>query len=345
VGRTLLRIGLAALGLGLAFWLVRSMDAAAVWEAARRADPWWLAMSLVLLAARFVLWAVKWSGMMPDGVRMPVSRALRVVLAGAFINTVTPTAKLAGGFYRAADLMAITGWRFSTAYGWAVADQIQNTVGSLLLFGATSVGASIGLADGPMRISLLATGVGALVVSVLALALRPWLGRRVCPNESVSPEEEAGLDGGDPRSDRPAWIRAALRPYLRDRAGTGATWRDMGLSVLSFGCLCASNAMVFKALDVGAPILQVAVFLMVGSFAGNLAGMGGLGVTEATLTALYAQIGIDPVAAVAAALLHRACLYAMVLAAGGTIVFADILARQPAGRRTEARRGLEDESG
>lgn len=319
MGRTLLRIGLASIGIGLAAWIVLSMDAAAVWEAARGADTKWLALSLVPLIARFVIWAIKWAGMLPTTVRMRAGTALRVVLAGAFVNTVTPTAKLAGGFYRAAHLMRMTEWRYSTAYGWALADQIQNTVGSLMLFGVMALVAAAELPGGPMRVTLLVTGAGGIAVSVAALGLRRWLWTRL--------RTSRGADSG-----RLAWLKEALRPFLAERLSAAETTRDIGLAVLSFGCLCLSNALVFRALDVGAPVIQVAVFLMVGAFAGNLAGMGGLGVTEATLTTLYSRIGVGPASAVAAALLHRAWLYAIVLFAGGAMLTADILGDPPSRR-------------
>ena len=44
---------------------------------------------------------------------------------------------------------------------------------------------------------------------------------------------------------------------------------------------------------------------------------GGIGVTEATLTALFIQVGVNPEAAAAGVLIQRAAYFAVVLGWGG----------------------------
>jgi uncharacterized membrane protein YbhN (UPF0104 family) len=255
---------------------------------------------------------------------IPQSAALRTIFAGSFLNLVTPTAKLAGGVFRAALLRNRTGWRFATAYGWTLADQVTNILSSLGLYGLLATGASYGMpASGPRTLFFL-TGAGALLFVGLFLAFRPWLWSRI---QRAGPESgmrhliPKHLSGTRENRDRSGWLAASLAPLLHEGTDWKSTARDLGLAMLSWSALCLANAMVFRAVGVDAPLLQVAAVLVLGAFAGSLTGLGGIGVTEAAMIGLYAQLGIDPTAAVAASLLHRATFYVTVLVCGGWSLF------------------------
>jgi uncharacterized membrane protein YbhN (UPF0104 family) len=76
--------------------------------------------------------------------------------------------------------------------------------------------------------------------------------------------------------------------------------------------------MVLRSLGIEAPMMVITVVVVLGYLIGNLLGAwGGIGVTEAALATLGAHFGVPAEAAVAAALLHRAVFYAVVLSCGG----------------------------
>jgi len=309
-------------------WTIVSLGPRRVMEAALRADPLWLGLSILPLAGRFLIWAFKWQRMLARQSAVPYGFCVRALAAGSFANLTTPTAKLAGGFVRAALLHRRHGWGMATAYGWSMADQVTNVLGHLLLYGLLAPLAALGTDPGPLRSLLLGSGLlvlgGILAAAALrgtawSLLARPSVsGRlgRLLPRTWHGEEQdrEAGGDG----------VREILRPLLR----VGGPWStflpDLLWAAAAFGAVCIANALVFRALGAEASIVQLSVVVVLGYFAGVAVGAwGGIGVTEAALTGLYIQIGVPPDLAAAGTLLHRALFYAVVLLPGGAALFTE----------------------
>lgn len=328
-----LRLGLLAVCvLGLALTL-RALGPGRVLAVVRQADPWWLALSVVPLLARFGLWAVKWQRIVRRAARLPFVTCTRILFAGSLVNLVTPTAKLGGGFVRALLLDRHAGVGLPAALGRALADQVTNSLGAMALFGVLAVAAQ-GLAP-PDTGDPWLFGAGAAVLMLLGtgLAVRPAVWRRV----------------RDPRWSQ--WIGERLPQRLR-AAGCGDTRRvvldvcapllgetparrtivpDIAGGGLAFGAVCAANAMMFKALGVETDVLTVAAAVVVGYFVGSLTGVvGGVGATEIALTGLYVRAGVPPSAAAAGALVHRASLYLVVLVLGGASLWTEAAIRRTA---------------
>jgi uncharacterized membrane protein YbhN (UPF0104 family) len=312
-----LRLAVLLLCLAWLGWILASLGPRRVLEVARQADPAWLALSVVALAGRYLIWTVKWNLMLRRRGPIGLRATARALLAGNFVNLTTPTAKLAGGFVRAALVKRRTGWGMATAYGWSLADQVTNVLGNLTLYGLLALGAGATLpAGGPGR-RLVGSGAAALGAVAAALSLRGWAwrgARRPAVSRLLArftPERFRSMGEA-------AWLRPVLEPVLHH----GRTWRvapqDLGLAACAFGSLCLANALVLQSLGVEAPLLLVAAAVVVGYFAGTLVGtLGGVGVTEVALIKLYGLAGISPDAATAGALLHRATYYGLVLAWGG----------------------------
>jgi uncharacterized membrane protein YbhN (UPF0104 family) len=310
--RALIRLAILAICGALVVWMVARLGPRRVLAAARDADPLWLALSLVPVPLRFLIWAHKWRRLLARQARVPFGLALRSVLAGAFANHTTPTAKLAGGFVRASMVRRHTGWDRATAYGWALTDQLSNMLGSLTLAGLLALGAGTLMDRGPAATGFLIGGGAALALAAAAVLLRPriralsrlpWLARRL-----PSPDSREGGTG---------WVERLLAP-LAERTSTPAFVADVLWSSAAFAALCLANALTLRALGVSQPLLVVAGCAALGYFAGTLVGtMGGIGATEAALIELYTRVGIAPSAATAGALLHRAGFYLITLVWGG----------------------------
>lgn len=333
--------GLLAVPVALAAgaWVFSRLDPAAVWRVARQSDALWLAASFVPLLLRFVVWGVKFGAMVRRDAPVPYADAARGVMAGAFLNLVTPTAKLAGGVYRAALLRRATGWRFSRAHGWILADQTTNLLGSLALFGVLAILAGPSLGGAVRSRTIVAGGIAALAVVAVAVLVRPrlhaWL-RRPGVAAFLSRWRPLWSTRGPDDPDRRAWYESWLAPTLEGEGRRGAVVLDLALAALSWCMLCVSNALVFRSIGVDAPIAVLSVVLVVGAAFGSLSAMGGIGLTEAALVALYTQVGIGDTDAAAAALLHRASGYGVMLLWGGT-AFARTRSRAGAPNAPEER--------
>ena len=319
--RLLLRIAILAACVAAVAWIVSRLGWRRLIDVAADADPWWLALAFLPILGRFLIWAFKWSLMTRAHLRVPFGFALGAVLAGAFVNLTTPTAKLAGGFLRAVLLNRRSGCGMATAYGWALADQATNLLGNVALIGALTVTAAlIGIA-GDVGPRFLVSGLAALALVAAGLVLRKRIWRAVDSRSAegwwsrLVPERLRSSDMTE--SGRSAFQRA-LEPLLSLRATPAATAVDLALAAAAFGALCLSNALVLRALGAEAPLVLVSTCVALGYLAGTLSGtMGGAGATELVLIELYALIGIPRDAATAGALLHRAGFYLLVAAGGG----------------------------
>ena len=316
----IIRLTIVVVCLAWLGWIVYKLGPRQILEQSRTADPAWLALSFVPLLLRFLIWAVKWWLMLRRRGPVRFSWTLTALLSGNFINLTTPTAKLAGGFVRAALINRRMGWGMSTAYGWSLADQVTNVLGNLLLCGLLALGASTAV-TGAARGQFWVAGAAALLVVALLVALRDRVWRQVQrPTVSrwlakVTPRRFRQEGDSGPTA---GWVLPVFEPLMH----TGRTLRvapvDLTLAACSFGSLCVANAIVLQSLDADAPVVLVAVVVVIGYFAGSVLGtLGGIGVTEVALIELYQLAGVTREIAAAGALIHRASYYLVIAVFGG----------------------------
>jgi uncharacterized membrane protein YbhN (UPF0104 family) len=313
-------------------WIVASLGPGRVWHVARQADPTLLALSFLAIVARFLIWAVKWTLMLRRRGAIALGHVTLALLSGNFVNLTTPTAKLAGGFVRAALVDRRTGWGFASVYGWSFADQFTNVFGNLTLYGLLAVTAGFTVAPGGTRIGFLASGAAALAVVAAMVAARskawtlvqkPSVARFMA---RFTPERFRILGEA-------TWVRPVFEPLLAVGRTSRVAPQDLGLGALSFGALCLANALVLQALGSDAPLPRIGVAVVIGYFAGSVLGtLGGVGVTEVALIKMYGMAGVSPEIAAAGALLHRASYYAVILSWGGvSLLVATSRRRDPEG--------------
>lgn len=320
-----LLVGLACLGAMV--WVVASLGPRRVVDVALESDPRWLALSFIPLIARYLIWGFKWWRILGRREAVPFGAAMRILIAGSFVNLTTPTARLAGGVLRAALLRRHYGWRLPGAYGRAFADQATSVLGTLALAAALAVGAAIANPRMPARAALLGAGALALLGLAAGAALRGWAWKQLQRPRvdrllsRVAPQRVR--DETDASSGRSA-VQDVFFPLLGEGGTARTLLSDILWSAVSFLSLCLSGAMALRALGVETDLLLIAATVALGYFAGVLVGVwGGIGVTEAALTALYVQVGIPISTATAGALLHRAGFYLVVLVWGGTALWRE----------------------
>jgi len=328
----LIRLAIVAACLGGLIWTVSSLGPRQLLGVALRADPLWLALSLIPLGGRFVIWGYKWTRMLARREAVPFGLALRILAAGSFVNLTTPTAKLAGGVVRGLLLHRRRGWGLAACYGWSMADQITNVLGHLMLYVVLAAGVALVL-PGEWQLAFAFSSLAMLLALTAMTALRGWGWRQVerpAMGARLAALLPARFRKEDSGSSTAEVVRQVLDPLLREGGGPATFVGDVALAAVAFGSLCVANAMVLRALDVEASLLLVSTVIVLGYFAGVVVGAwGGVGVTEVAITALYVHFGIPADEAAAAALLHRAMYYALILGGGGLALLYESR-RQPA---------------
>ena len=313
--RVFFRLLAAGIGLAVLVWTIVRLGPRRVLAVAVEADPGWLALSVVPVLLRYLIWGVKWTHMLRREKPVSFRSAMRMLMAGCFVNLTTPTAKLGGSVLRTAVLHKRHGWDMSIAAGWVLADQTTNAMGSMLVFGVLAiVGGMLAPVGGGAGFAV--SGSLALALFIGLIASRGWAWkaaqrpRFAATMARFTPARFRVLEGG---TETAGWVRPLLRPLLRQ-----ASWIDIFNAAASFAALCAANALVLRALGVDTALWVVAVAVAIGYFAGNSLGpWGGIGVTEAAMAGVYLQLGVTGGAAAAGVLLHRATYYLVGLAWGG----------------------------
>ncbi len=314
-------------------WTIAALGPRRVVDAAWKADPSWLVLSVLAVGARYLVWGVQWTIMMRRRGEVGFLPTLRALLCGVFVNLTTPTAKLAGGFVRAALIHRETGWGFAASYGWSLADQVTNSLGNVVLAGVLLSAAAAGLPAGGVRDLFLVLGSLSLAGTASVVAARGWAWRQVRrPGSSrwlarITPARFR-IEGPD--GPVAGWVEPVFSPVLH----VGRTRRvlplDLGLAALSSGFLCASNVCALRAVGVEAPFVQTAAATVLAGFVGTVVGtVGGIGATELALIGLYDRLRLPSGPAAAAVFLHGAAYYLVSLGVGGAALLWEGRRRAP----------------
>ena len=315
-----LKFLLLALCLGWLAKIIIELGPGSVFRAAGEAEPVWLVLALIPLWFRFAVWAWKWRLLTDYGPDVGFIYLFRLVMSGCLVNLATPTAKLGGGVFRAWMLHRKKGLRRAHAFGWVLADQFSTAIGTLFLFGCLAFGTMVWFPEKETRLT--SFGVGLLFFAVVALWLwgrtRLWKKAR---DRDPSPFLRKWIPGFLKRYPVPPdkeWVATLLQPALAPKPVLWSFAIEIVLPMLSFLCLCWSNALVLKALGTDLSILQMFVAVSLGYALGSMLGiMGGIGVTEVFLIQIFTRFGMTPELAASGALIHRAIYYGFVLISGG----------------------------
>jgi len=304
----------------LIYRIVLRLGPANILAAARGADPFWLLAGLGAIAVRFLLWGFKWRIVLRRDQDVGYVTATKDIMAACFLNLITPTAKIGGGFFRAFAVRKRSGLPLSEAYGLVFSDQATFFTGKLLLFGGMLYYAVLLVPALGLRRWYLAPGLLFFVPALLLLTCRGPLLQRVQRSfwGDGLQRRVSALFRRDSTRNRPGFMGRLLAPLLAHGTNREIFFFDILLSALSFGIFCASNAMVLRALGATAPLATVTLAMMLGYLFGSVLGfMGGIGVTELFLIELFTRAGIDAEIATTGTLLHRALFYLFLILVGG----------------------------
>ena len=331
--RPLLRWGLSALAVALVAHLLAGLEWGELAARVAAARFPWVAVAVVLLVARFVVWAWRWRlavGRLeaPPGAP-PLAALYWMVMASAVINHVTPTARLIGGVMRARYLARATGGPAGRAFGGVLFDQLlhQATMAVVTALGVIAAGFATGR-DRLAWLSLLGLAVAA------AAAAGGWLRWRARAGGGLERLARylAGRAGGEGRA-KSAFAHGrqavdALSTLLEDGRLVAAVIALGGFYSL---VNAASQWAVFRSLDQQPGLLVVLAAVSLGMAAGAVVGTpGGVGATEAAMIGAFVLFGVDRVDATAATLLYRGLHYASVLAVGApALIWLEAKRRTP----------------
>jgi uncharacterized protein (TIRG00374 family) len=293
-------------------------------------------MSLGLLL-RLPIWTARWHyGTRSAQLHAPGWAMVGALAASMAVNTITPTARVAGGLVRARFLANEARCGFGVAYGTVLVDQLLHHAAQGVL-GVLSVAAAAG-GRAPVW-SAAAVVVVLVFVSAVALHLHRGAGGGSAPSlvDRVLARTQRRLERQAARQPR---LGAALAGSGDAIEVTARLLRDR--SVLVSGALLgialflvngAVQWVAFRSLGLHVGFAAALVVVGIGGFAGVASGTpGGAGGAEAAMIATLAALGVSTVDATVATLLFRGLHYVWTLGIGLPSLFV------LEWRRTRARR-------
>jgi uncharacterized membrane protein YbhN (UPF0104 family) len=292
------RWGLAAKALVAALLVAALCSAVNLGEATaalERARPLPLATALAASVLGVLVSAEKWRGLLRQaGVGLTLAACARLYWVGMFASNLLPTS--VGGDAARLLLTPAPGRRAAVAGSILV----ERLTGFLVMLALCTLGLALRpqYFDEPgLRATFLA-GVLVLDLGVVAALLAPG---RLAPLLS-------GLAGRLPAALRRRPMRRPASPR-RSRASPGTPAvlaRAMALSAVFYGTIIVAQHAVLRAAGAEVALAEVALVAAVVPLAAMLpVSLNGLGVAEGVFVLLYAQLGVAPEAALAAAVLRR----------------------------------------
>ena len=282
-GAVIGRIILVLASLLAIYLLVQRVDFADLWQRLRDTDPGWLAVALLASILPIVGSAAGFLAFAPG--RLPFGQLTLVQLATSFVNLITPAS--AGGL--ALNVRYLTRRNIPLAVAMAVVGLVQTTavLVTVVLVIVLLLVSGRSLSHTPNVPWILLLIVAAVVLLAL-VALRFWpRGQELAYRYVLKPFREAG----------PQLRNIVTDPRRLALAAAGHVTVTLGFVAVLGAAL--------EAFDESAPLILLAVVVIAGSAIGGAAPAGGVGAAEAALFSGLSTIGVDPTAALSAAVLFR----------------------------------------
>jgi uncharacterized protein (TIRG00374 family) len=277
-----------------------------------------LGLATGLTIVRFLLQSLRWEVLVRREAPVGLRQITPVLMAGNFLNLVTPALRVAGPILRAYYLSRETGRPRARFYGTIVADQTANFTLYAL---AVAAGAALVPMPGRAQAAPL-LGAGLLAALVIGLGISYVMLRRVRRGAEsrialwMRGETPSGAAGW--RARMADWWSHLVQALAEAVIGSGAWWPALALSAAMFASIVAAQVVSFAAIGASVGIWHAAFAVAGAGFIQVMAASpGGSGVTEASLIWVFIAMGLDDETAAAGVLLARCLNYAVLLPWGG----------------------------
>ncbi len=313
-----LRSAFKLLLVGLALFLVWRLASRVGWrevgERMVEVGPMPLLVSALLLFGRYVAVNLRWSLALHRLGPQP-HHLVRILMlfTAAFVNHITPAARVLGGILRARYLGRYQSHPFSELYGVVLADQVSHHLVHLVLTWLALV--AMAWQVGKQKTALIAGLALPALALVVTYAVRTRHSKRWRPitdlARRIARRQESRL------SPLLAGGRDAFRRFREIFEDRGLQVRMSIFGVAFFLLNVLAQWVIFTGLDSQVSLLTVAITVALGATAGQLTGTpGGAATTEAAMIACFVALGVDRVDAVAATLLYRGLHYGLIMILG-----------------------------
>jgi len=319
--------------LAVLFFILRKIGFSSIYSNLLSADKTYLLLSFLSALALFLAWNLKWKKLVDEVKPVKFWKLLPVLMAGSFVNTTTPGARVGGEPVRAYYLSKEHKIGKSRFFATTVVDKVSNSI----VFAALSAASILFVVlfvkiDTSIKIILETV----LAVMFLAVAAGILLRRRIKFKRKYIKKSLEGIYY--------FFLFNALRKkfntykkfeeYIIKKANsiinttkkiltkTKLLNNSILLALTMWGFNYLGTFFLFKAFGYNANFLAVAIVVTLSILIGSIFALpGGIGLIETLMISLYLAFGINSSVAATVAVIDRFIFYFYSLFAGG-ICFA-----------------------
>ncbi|MBZ0113078.1 MAG: flippase-like domain-containing protein [Thermoanaerobaculia bacterium] len=325
-----LKVTLLLLLLVVLLRFFKGLDTEVLFGRVAGGDRRWWGAAVVLLGLRLLAWDSRWRRALKEvGVQALRSRTLPALLGAIFLNSVTPTGRVAGGVFRTRHAVREAEGGAAPIFGSVLYDQVLHQV--VALAAAVLSVLVLGVATGQQLWVAAALGTVALVLA-LAWGIPAWSRLRVRQHGKAVADGSIRRGGWSglvrwtaSRIERQGGRSLALvtegrhsfREFRRLVRHRQLAWFGIVLSLWMILLLGLAEWCCFRSLGSNPGLIACILAVSVGTAVGGLVGTpGGVGGVEAGMVMVLTSLGVEATDALAATVLFRALHYAVVLTLG-----------------------------
>lgn len=301
---------LILVGLGVLAVMVLLIGPAKIEDAIKLADPWYLALAVILQFVTYGLWTLRWSiNIQSVGLSIENRDLLPMLLVGLAVNNITPSARGGGEPVRGYILSKYTASSFEKAFATVIADRALDTIPFIVLSVITIIAAAshlnlpgYGLYSITIAVVVLVSGF--LVLLYMAFNLEfgrkvsLWIARvikRFSRKEHSQLEEKALKAIYD--------FQNSMRTMGKDK---NVLVYGLALSFFIWFLEILRVYIIFAAFHVDVSLLVIAEVFIISTLIGFIPLLpGGLGAVDGLMIILFSAAGIPPSTSAAATIIER----------------------------------------
>jgi glycosyltransferase 2 family protein len=301
---------LIGIGIGILVGMVFYIGPGKIEDAIKLADPWYLALALILQFVVYGLWTWRWSiNIKSVGLSVKKLHVFPMLMVGLAVNNITPSARGGGEPIRGYILSKYTASSFEKSFATVIADRALDTIPFIVLAVITIVGAASYLNLPRYGLYSIVIAVVVLVAGFLVLLYMSFnleFGRKVSLwiagiIQRFSKREHSQLEEKALKAIH--GFQNSMRTMGKDK---NVLIYGLSLSFLIWFLEILRVYIIFAAFNVDVSLLVIAEVFIISTLIGLIPLLpGGLGAVDGLMIILFSAAGVPPSISAAATIVER----------------------------------------
>ena len=316
---------LAVVGIGILAAMILFIGPGKIESAISLADPWYLALAVVIQFAIYGLWTERWS-ININSVNIAIKKLhlLPMLLVGLAVNNITPSARGGGEPIRGYILSKYSKTPFEKSFATVIADRGLDTFPFMVL-------AVITIISLVLFMSLSKLLIFGLIIAVIALLILFFIAVYMSINKEFGKKVILWLVGIIKRFSRKEHskleenalkaiygFQKSMRTMLKDR---NVFMYGLPISFVIWILEISRVYIVFSAFHVEVSFIVIAEVFIVSTLIGMIPLLpGGLGAVDGVMIILFSAAGVPPSISAAATIVERLISFWMTTIIGTSVL-------------------------